>query len=194
MRLFNLRSAKNQTTLQAIIEGCRKQDSRSQELLFRYFAPRILTTCRRYETPHFGAQDILQETFLTVFNKFHQFDPDKGAIESWMKRIAINTALKVLRKQKLQFVEIDYHPEAASMSATPDVEPNISEEQILSALKELPEGYRTVFNLFVIDGFSHQEIAELLSISPQTSKSQFFKAKRMMRTKLTPLKKTLTNV
>ncbi|MEO1435904.1 MAG: sigma-70 family RNA polymerase sigma factor [Bacteroidota bacterium] len=194
MRLFNLRSAKNQPTLQAIIEGCRKQDSRAQELLFRYFAPRILTTCRRYETPHFGEQDILQETFLTVFNKIQQFDPDKGAIEAWMKRIAINTALKVLRKQKMQLVEIDHQPELSIPSIDPGEDANISEEQILEALKELPEGYRTVFNLFVIDGFSHQEIAELLGISPQTSKSQLFKAKRMMRTKLTPLKKTLTNV
>ncbi len=183
MKIISLRKSNNQSALQTIIEGCRRGETRCQELLFKEFAPRILTTCRRYESSKQEAKDILQETFITVFKKIHQFNPQKGSMEGWIKRIAINTALKELRQQKLTFVDFSNIHEPSEELAEEIT--TVSNERILQAIKELPDGYRTVFNLFVLDGFSHHEVAAKLGISQQTSKSQLSKAKKMLRTKLT---------
>jgi RNA polymerase sigma-70 factor (ECF subfamily) len=142
-----------------------------------------------------GAGDILQETFITVFEKIAQYDPSKGAIDTWINRIAINTALKALRKKQTALVDIDLLPDIAD--EVPDENTtmdDISEEYLLGLIQALPVGYRTVFNLYVIDGFGHQEIADTLGISPQTSKSQLFKAKAMLRRNLTSEKTNLKNL
>lgn len=192
MKIVSIFSKFRAKDLDAVIAGCLLKDEHCQQLLFKKFAPKILTTCRRYETAWLGAGDILQETFITVFEKIAQYDPSKGAIDTWINRIAINTALKALRKKQTALVDIDLLPdiadEAPDENTTMD---DISEEYLLGLIQALPVGYRTVFNLYVIDGFGHQEIADTLGISPQTSKSQLFKAKAMLRRNLTTEKKTL---
>ena len=190
MKIVSIFSKRQEYDLDRIIAGCKLQEEHCQRLLFNRCAPKLLTTCRRYETHHLDARDIMQDTFIAVFEKINQYDPTKGSIETWMNRIAINTALKNLRKKQMHWEDIDLIPDV------PDEPENslnplqhLTEEQILAVIQELPAGYRTVFNLFVIDGFGHNEIAEQLDISPQTSKSQLFKAKAMLRSKFIPEKK-----
>lgn len=187
MKIFRLHN-KSKTDIDTIIEGCRRRESAAQELLFRQIAPRILTTCRRYEMPSFGAKDILQETFIKVFKNIHQFDGQRGNIEMWVKRIAINVALKESNKRKIKFLELEETHEQISSSIVKDVE-EVSDEYIFEVIKELPEGYRMVFNLFVIDGYMHNEIGEILGIKASTSKSQLVKARRMLRMKINIFKK-----
>ncbi len=144
-----------------------------------------MTVCRRYEHPEFGASDILQETFISIFKNIGTFDKERGNIEAWMRKIAVNTALKVIRQRKISFLDIESnHLQLSDPSVQEaDIE-KISEEQILKMIHTLPQGYRTIFNLFVIEGLSHQEIADCLDISISTSKSQLSKAKRLLRKKI----------
>ena len=128
----------------------------------------------------------LQDTFIKVFDKIHQFDPRKGKLESWIRRIAINLALNAIRDKKMTFVEAKMDiPQEEENPAFQD----LSEEKILGLIGELPVGYKTVFNLYVIDGYSHKEIASQLNISLSTSKTQLFKAKRILQEKIITLKK-----
>lgn len=187
MKIINLQffNKKKEQTLDEIIEGCIKEDPKCQEMLFKLFLPKLMTICRRYEHPSFGASDILQETFIRVFENIKKYDAEKASIETWMKKIAVNTALNIMRARKIFFLDLDesYTQIADEKAIAQDVE-SISEEYIIEVIQRLPIGYRTVFNMYAIDGFSHKEIAEYLNISVQTSKSQLFKAKKMLRIKL----------
>lgn len=178
---------KTESNLSSILAGCLRKEPASQELLFRVLSPRVLTTCRRYESAVLGAEDILQETFIKVFTNIHQFDPKKGNLETWTKRIAINYALREICKQKIKFVELDDEIEREE-TLTNDIS-TVSDEYLLSLIKELPTGFRTVFNLSVIDGYSHKEISQILGVTVSTSKSQLFKAKRLLRKKIGVIKK-----
>lgn len=168
-----------------IIQGCRLKKEKFQELLYKNLAPKILTLCRRYETRDFDAYDILQDTFIAVFEHFDQYDDSKASVETWIKRIAVNTALKKIRQQKQHFVEIDTLDYELHEWDDNDDENSrfnhLTEEQIIAEIQKLPVGYRTVFNMFVIDGFSHKDIAAELGITETTSKTQFFKAKKMLK-------------
>ncbi|MEM1283689.1 MAG: RNA polymerase sigma factor [Bacteroidota bacterium] len=166
-----------------LVEGCKQGNLSCQRQIFELFAGRILTVCRRYENRQTGAKDILQETFIKAFDKIGQFDPQKGRFEAWLKRIAINTALKSLRGQTLT-LPLQDADSSYTMNVETSASPDLREEQILQLIKELPTGYRTVFNLYVIDGYSHADIAKKLSISTQTSKSQLSKAKAKLRLKI----------
>ncbi len=182
MKIIRLNQNPKRPSLAQLVEGCRRKEEQAQEGLFRLLAPRVLTTCRRYETASMGPMDILQETFLVVFENIHKYDDQKGEIESWIKKIAVNTALKEMRRRKIEVVNLAEYRE--QVVEEPDQVEEISEERILTIIQGLPTGYRTVFNLYVFDGFSHKEIAELLGISPQTSKSQLSKARKMIRSRL----------
>jgi len=186
MRGNSKQDFKNQ---EEILAGCRLQEPAAQKALFKMFAPIVFTTCRRYETSFYAAKDILQDAFIKVFEKIHLFDAEKGNVKSWIIRIAINGALNMLRNNKIQFASL---PDSADDFITDEEgeEQNslLSEEEILSLIADLPIGYRTVFNLYVIDGYSHQEIADTLNVSLQTSKTQLFKAKKKLRSRITEIK------
>ncbi len=171
----------NSKTLSEVISKCKKADTLAQEVLFRFFAPKILTTCRRYELPDFGAEDILHETFIIVFKKIKQFDESKGTIEVWIRRIAINVALKFMRDKKIQITESeDYLLNFTEVEDISDIT-QLSVRAILDIIKILPLGYRTVFNMYLIEGYTHEEIANYLGISTSTSMSQLSKAKKMVK-------------
>ena len=161
----------NGKSLDELIAGSKKGKAFSQKQVLELFAGQILTVCRRYENRHTGADDILQETFIKAFSKIHQFDPDKGHFKAWLKRIAINTALRSLRSQAVIIPIQDSHLSHA-MTVNTSAPSEFSEEQILQLIQSLPVGYRTVFNLVVIDGYRHKDIAEKQLISVQTSNSQ----------------------
>ena len=164
----------NSKTLSEVISKSKKGDTLAQEVLFRFFAPKILTTCRRYELPDFGAEDILHETFITVFKKIKQFDESKGTIEVWIRRIAINVALKFIRDKKVVVTANEDNllnlTEIEDISDVSDIT-QLSVRAILDIIKQLPLGYRTVFNMYLIEGYTHKEIANYLGISTSTSLS-----------------------
>ena len=180
-----------------IIEGCRHNKERHQEMLYKMYAPKVLTLCRRYESRDFDAHDILQDTFMAVFDHIRQFDSTKASIETWIKRIAVNTALKKIRNKKQYFIEIDslgFDIKEDTDEVEDEAIVNLTEEHIIAEIQKLPYGYKTVFNMFVIDGFSHKEIADTLGIKETTSKSQLFKAKKMLREQLLPQTKNMNVV
>jgi len=170
-----------------IISGCKEKQRHFQKLLFLRYSGQILTTCRRYTTNDYPAKDLVQETFIKVFEKIHQYDPKKGTIIGWIRRIAINVAIDNYNKKKIRTVYIDSNIEELIDNSTDDLDDSLSncdEELIMHLVKNLPQGYQTVFNMYLLDGFSHLEIAKLLFISVSTSKSQLFKAKNMLKKQL----------
>jgi len=174
-------------SLADLLIACKRNEQTAQKILFERYAGLVLTTCRRYSTSHYPSKDLLQDTFIKVFERIHQFDDSKGAFKSWITRIAINLALNSIRDRKIKIVDYDNDFEQAVDNERLSSE--LSEEKILAIINKLPIGYKTVFNLFVIDGFSHQEIANKLNISVSTSKSQLFKAKRNLQLEIIELQK-----
>lgn len=161
-----------------IIAKCIQDDRKAQNELFHTYAPLMLSICFRYLKNKEAAEDILIHAFKKIFEKIGTFKQE-GSFEGWMKRIVINECLMELRKKKNQYLtvsmdDMNYEPEYFE----PD---NLEYEEILKLLDFLPNGYRTVFNLYVIEGFKHKEIAAQLGISINTSKSQLILARRKLQ-------------
>jgi RNA polymerase sigma factor (sigma-70 family) len=162
-----------------LIEGCRKKDAKSQRWLFDQFAGKMMTVCRRYARDQKEAEDILQEAFVRVFSSIDQFRFE-GSLEGWIRRIFVHTALKAIQQKKVHFSPLDAnHETAAAMEA--DILASLDAEELLRLIRQLPEGYRLVFNLYVIEGYDHNEIAVLLNITPSTSRTQLMKARRQLK-------------
>jgi RNA polymerase sigma-70 factor (ECF subfamily) len=170
-----------------LIEECIRQKRQAQYTLYERYASTMLSVCLRYSKNREEAEDLLQEGFLKVFDKIATFR-GQGSLEGWIRRIMTNNALNHLKARKLNFVEED--PQRWSERLPDETRPDGNEELyspdvMLKAVQKLPDGYRVVFNLYVFEGFSHREIAESLSISENTSKSQLSRARRYLRNLLT---------
>lgn len=172
---------------QEMIKGCRVGDRRTQRSVYDRFSPTMLGVARRYTSRDPDAEDVLVSAFYKVFSKISSF-ADNGSFEGWIRRIVVNEALMLLRKnhalkQASEIADVSplYFAEPASVNSS------LSEADILHQLDKMPTGYRTVFNLYVIEGYKHREIAEMLGISINTSKSQLILAKKRMRDQLTKL-------
>lgn len=161
-----------------IIVACVKQDRAAQNQLFHQYAPLMLSICRRYMKTTELAEDMMIHAFQKIFMKVGTFSFN-GSFEGWMKRIVINECLMELRKKKNQYLTVSID----EMINDPIVEwdHRLEYEELLALLNELPVGYRTVFNLYVIEGFKHKEIAEQLGVSINTSKSQLILARRKLQ-------------
>ncbi len=147
-------------------------------MLFDAYSGKLMSICYRYAGNVHDAEDMLQEAFIKIYAHIHQFKWE-GSFEGWLRRIVVNTALKSLQKKRLHFAEIN---EAASGQKTePEAYSQLQTEQLLLMLKSLPDGYRVVFNLYVIEGYDHDEIATLLNIQASTSRSQLVKARKMLQ-------------
>lgn len=129
------------------------------------------------------AEDILQEGWVKVFSQLDKFDPQRGNFYSWIKKIFINTNLEFLRKKKLKFEDIEENESGYSSTVNKPIH-DMSLQELVKVLQELPSGYRSVFNLYVLEGRTHKEVGEVLNISPNTSKTQLMKAKQMMQAKV----------
>ena len=166
-------------TEQEIITGCIKKNRQCQRLLFDEYAGKFMTICLRYATNEMEAEDMMQEGFVAIFKNIEQFK-NNGSFGGWMRRVIVNAALNVLRKNKFQFAEIDdnnvnYAPiDAYSYS-------HLGEDDLLKLINDLPKGYKIVFNLSIIEGYSHDEIAKILDIQPATSRSQLVKARKILQ-------------
>ncbi|MFM2267511.1 MAG: hypothetical protein RL757_952, partial [Bacteroidota bacterium] len=151
-----------------------------QRMLYDRFAPKMLGVLRRYLNHSADAEDVLLEAFFKVFTNIEKYE-SLGSFEGWIRRIVVNEALMFLRKNRLLTVEANenYHNIAEDRPFT--VESQMTVQEILKLVEQLPLGYRTVFNLYVLEGFKHQEIADMLGISINTSKSQLILAKEKLR-------------
>ena len=157
-------------------------DKKSANNLYNAYKRPLFLVCLRYASDRSRAQDYLQEAFISIFKNLKQFDVSKGAFESWAKRVAINTCLMDLRKNTLYAVNIS---EAVQVeSDMEDALSSMSLKEMLEMIQQLPEGYKTVFNMYVIDGYSHKEIAEKLGVSINTSKTQLRKARLLLQKKI----------
>jgi RNA polymerase sigma factor (sigma-70 family) len=169
-----------------LLEQCRQNDSRAQRALYDHFKTRLMGLCRRYAKNREDAQDMLQESFVKIFMRMGQLQ-SADKLEQWMKAIAVRTAIDHYNKRKR--LEPEFF-EVVSDIAGADYElllENVSDEQLISLINGLPEGCRMVFNLFVVEGYSHAEISELLQISDGTSRSQLHHAKLLLKQKLNAL-------
>jgi RNA polymerase sigma-70 factor (ECF subfamily) len=167
--------------LESLIKGNRK----AQHKLYEIFAPRMLSLCLRYTSSKEEAEDLVQEGFIKVFRYLHQYT-GQGNFEGWMRRIFINTAIEYLRKRI--FVErlgdSDSHEIKVNGSSGYD---SLAHADLVKIIQSLSEGYRTIFNLYVVEGFSHREIADILNITESTSKSQLSRAKVILQKSLSKI-------
>ena len=172
-----------------IIKQCQKGDEKAQSIIFKKYSSVLFGICLRYMKDRAKADDVMQDAFITIFTKINQFK-GSGSFDGWVKRITINSALMQLRKNKKEFASefIENIKQEEKEDKILDISnpksvienANFSQTEIFEALEELPLGYKTVFNLYVIDELKHKEIAKQLKISVGTSKSQLMRARKRL--------------
>jgi RNA polymerase sigma-70 factor (ECF subfamily) len=168
-----------------LIRACQQSDTKSQTTFYNIYKSRLLGICRRYAQCKEEAEDMFQEAFVRIFQNIGKLEKP-GAIDSWVKQITINTAINYYKKQ-LRFnlnADSQFYADILYNDDHLRIIDELSTEELLQLINELPDGYRLVFNLYVIDGYTHPEISEMLGISENTSKSQLFRAKEQLRLKL----------
>lgn len=166
-------------TEEAMIHGCIRNDAASQQGLYQRFSPTMLSVCYRYAKNREDAEDMLQEGFIKVFTQIGQFQY-KGALEGWIRKIMVHTCINILKKNKKFTDSVDLI-HASSLPIREDHIPSIMQaKQVVECIRMLPLGYRTVLNLFAIEGYSHREIGQMLEIEESTSRSQYTRAKSML--------------
>jgi RNA polymerase sigma-70 factor (ECF subfamily) len=164
-----------------LIKKCLERDTLAQKQLFEFYSRRMMGVCLRYAQDGEEAQDVLQMGFIKVFEKLDTFNLE-GSLEGWIRKIIVNTALDTIRKNKkfmndVEMDKVDYQLENHNENAVE----SLSAQDLLKVIQEMPPGFRTVFNMYVIEGYSHKEIAEELNISVNTSKSQFSRARAYLQ-------------
>lgn len=167
-------------SLEQLIEQCKKNDVKAQSQIYKLFASKLFSVCLKYSRNYAEAEDNLQDAFVTVFEKISQFK-SRGSFEGWMKRIAINTALQRYKSVGVFDLVNEHHIEDESIEIDEEA---VSIDFLLKIIQELPNRYRLVFNLYVLDDYSHKEIAEMLNISTGTSKSNLARARMILKEKI----------
>lgn len=157
-----------------LIEGCRRQDRQAQKRLYDQYASKLFALCCRYIKDKMEAEDVLITAFTKILNRIDQYTGE-GNFEGWMRKVVVNDALSYLRKNKNMYLETDIA--AADFEPDEKLEDKLEAEDLLKMIESLPTGYRIVFNLYAIEGYSHKEIGEQLGISENTSKSQLSRAR-----------------
>jgi len=169
-----------------LVRACLRGDQGSQQRLYEQYKRQMYRVCLRYAASREDAEDYLQEAFIRVFRDLRQFRME-GPLGAWIRKVVVNSILQQLRKRKLDFSDTDISELEHLSAREEDVPGNLDAQILTKYIQGLPDGYRTVFNMYVIEGFTHQEIGNMLGISSGTSKSQLSKARAMLRTKITAL-------
>ena len=166
-------------TEEALLQACLKNQPAAQQELYSKYSPKMLAVCYRFARNREDAEDMLQEGFIRVFTQIHQFQ-NKGSFEGWIRRIIVHTCINHLKKHKKFNDSVDIS-QAHTLQVREDSVPSIIQaKQVIECIRMLPIGYRTVLNLFAIDGYNHREIATMLDIEESTSRSQYTRAKAML--------------
>jgi RNA polymerase sigma factor (sigma-70 family) len=166
--------------LKQLINDCKNDNRKAQEQLYRLYSPKLFAVCLKYSRNYAEAQDNLQDGFILIFKKIEQFS-FKGSFDGWLKRVMINNVLQQYRNQTFLSLVNEDVAEDYEVEIEDD---NISMDYLLKIIQELPDRYRLVFNLYVIDGYSHAEIAEMLTINVGTSKSNLARARMILKEKI----------
>jgi RNA polymerase sigma-70 factor (ECF subfamily) len=167
-----------------IIKKCLKGNAHAQRMLYDDHKVKWFMICLRYAQNRAEAEDMLQEGLIMIFKNLKQYDPDKASFSTWSNKVIVNAALQYLRKWKKLNFNRDIEDYEDILSYKESVFETLGAKELTSLVQQLPDGYRIVFNLYAIEGYKHKEIAEKLSISESTSKTQLLKAKKMLRTQL----------
>jgi RNA polymerase sigma-70 factor (ECF subfamily) len=166
--------------LQELIEECKQQSTKAQGALYKKYSGVLFGICLKYSPNRAEAEDNLQDAFITIFSRIEQYQ-GKGSFEGWIKRITVNTALQKYRKKKVFDISNEQQIEDVDVEVE---DTSVPLDFLLKIIQELPDRYRLVFNLYVLDGYSHKEIAEMLGISDGTSKSNLARARMILKTKV----------
>jgi RNA polymerase sigma-70 factor (ECF subfamily) len=173
-------------SLDQLIESCKINNTKAQSELYKLFSSKLFSVCLKYSRNYAEAEDNLQDAFITIFKKIDQYK-SKGSFEGWLKRVAINTVLQKYRSEKV----FDIINENVIDEVELDVdEESISIDYLLRIIQELPDRYRLVFNLYVLDGYSHKDIADMLDINIGTSKSNLARARQILKQTIEDYKST----
>ena len=174
-------------TLEELIAGCRSGNRKAQEAIYHLYASKMLGVCARYAKDHQEAEDMLQVGFIRMFDKINSFK-NEGSFEGWLRRIMVNTAIEFYRRSsKMYIVDMD------EMDDQPSVEfpmHTLNVKDLMKIIQDLPPGYRMVFNMFAIEGYSHKEIAETMGITEGTSKSQLARARSILKTTINKMEES----
>jgi RNA polymerase sigma factor (sigma-70 family) len=166
-------------TEELMIQGCLDNMATAQEALYNRFSPRMLGVCYRFARNREDAEDMMQEGFIKVFSQIHQFR-NQGALEGWIRRIIVHTCINVLKKNKKFTDSVDlFHANSIYLNEN-NIPSILMAKQVVECIRLLPVGYKTVLNLYAIEGYSHKEIASILDIEESTSRSQYTRAKSML--------------
>jgi len=167
--------------MKELLQGCRDFDRKSQREMVKHLSPYLYSICCRYSDDRNSTQDLLQEALILIFNNIESFSSNKEyAFKSWCKRIAINNALAKKRKNSIH-LDDNVHDADILNSAVPSVHSQLNVEDILSLLNFLPENQKMVFNLAIIDGYSHKEISEILGIAESSSRTLLMRARQYLQ-------------
>lgn len=164
----------------SLIASCLNGDRKSQKALYELYAPKQYSICFQYTKNAMDAEDVLQDGFIKLFSNLHKFKGE-GSFEGWMRRIFVNTAIEHLRRKKYETKDCESFGNTI-LDKEPSALDILYKKDLLKSSQNLSRGYRTVFDLYAVQGFSHQQIAQQLGISESTSKSQFSRAKALLRT------------
>lgn len=167
-------------SLEQLINNCKKNDTKAQSQLYKLFSSKLFSLCLKYSRNYAEAEDNLQDSFMTIFNKVSQYN-NKGSFEGWLKRITINTALQRYRNKGVFNIINEEKIEDVTVEVEDD---DISIDYLLNIIQELPDRYRLVFNLYVLDGYSHKDVANMLNITTGTSKSNLARARLILKGKI----------
>ena len=166
-------------TEELMLNGCLRNSASAQESLYNRFSPRMLGVCYRFAKNREDAEDMLQEGFIKIFTQIHQYR-NEGALEGWIRRIMVHTCINILKKNKKFSDSVDI-TNAHSIHVREEMIPSIMQaKQVVECIRSLPLGYKTVLNLYAIEGYSHKEISIMLDIEESTSRSQYTRAKSML--------------
>lgn len=168
--------------LKLIIERCQENDRKAQRDLYDLFSKKFFVICLRYSSDYSDAEDMLQEGFIKLYAKIGKYN-HSGSFAGWAGRVIANNCIDIIRKKPKLYAISDYHAESIE-TYTVNALDALMGEDILKVIQTLPTGYRTIFNMFIIEGYSHKEIAEKLEISASTSKSQLNRARKLLQKKL----------
>lgn len=164
-------------TEEELVVACKRNDRKGMEALYRKYLPRMRAVCFRYCRSALDVEDLLQETFIKVFSKINTFSGD-GCLEGWIRKICVNTAINHYHKNLNQKSTINLDDARESELEAVEITDKASVEDLIKVINKLPDGYRMVFNLVGIEGYSHKEAADILKISEATSRSQYTRARK----------------
>jgi RNA polymerase sigma factor (sigma-70 family) len=169
-------------TIDSLLDGCKRGERKAQESLYKLLAPRMMGVCSRYAKDTFEAEDMLQMGFVKVFTKVVEFRGE-GSFEGWIRRIMVNTAIETYRKNLRTMSVVDIDEVYDQPQSTFDMS-QLETKDLMKLVQQLSSGYRMVFNMYAIEGYSHREIAEALGITEGASKSQLSRARAVLKEKL----------